>query len=188
MTIRRSLSVLLAPGLALALSAVVAQAGSVTEAEVKAAYIFNFAKFVTWPEEKFADSDSPIRIGIVGDGDFAGTVEETVKEKQVDGRSFVVIHFDHERNVEPCHILFLGSNDGGASVGVGATDRPGVLTVGDSEGFAVDGGMIGFYMEENKVRFEVNVGAAKGADLRISSKMLSLARIVGESGNGGATR
>jgi hypothetical protein len=149
---------------------------------IKAGFIYNFAKLVEWPTTAFAQPDSPIIIGILGDDPFGATLDRIVADKKINGRGFVVKRLKWTRELKDlrdCNILFVSSSEKEHldSV-VEAMKWLPVLTIGDTPGFARRGGIMNFTLEDNKIRFEVNVEAAKHADLTISSRLLTLARIV----------
>jgi hypothetical protein len=154
--------------------------GQPSEYEIKGAFLYNFAKFVTWPAEKLSAPDSPIVIGILGDDPFGSVIDEIVEGKPIDGRPIRVTRFKKTSEATGVHILFVSTTDPAALAQTMKLLSPwGVLTVGEGEGFAREYGTVGFFMEENRVRFTVNVGAAERAGLKISSKLLQLARVVG---------
>lgn len=146
------------------------------ESQILAAFLYNFAKFVEWPDAALSEGES-IRIGVLGGEGFASTLEKVVAGKQVRGRGI-----DVQRLSSPTpkvHVLYVpagqaGLRDGARSAVAGAP----VLTVADAPDFASEGGMVAFVREGNKVRFEINQAAASGAKLRISSRLLGLARKV----------
>jgi hypothetical protein len=149
---------------------------------IKAGFIYNFAKFVEWPTTAFPQPDSPIVIGILGNDPFGATLDRIVADKKVDGRGFAVKRVKWSKDfkdVKDCNILFvsLSEKEHVDSVVEAMKGLP-ILTIGDVPGFAKRGGIINFTLEDNKVRFEVNVEAAKHADLTISSRLLTLATIV----------
>ena len=149
---------------------------------IKAGFIYNFAKLVEWPTSAFPQPDSPIVIGILGDDPFGATLDRIVTDKKINGRGIAVKRLKWGRDVKDlrdCNILFISSSEKEHldSV-VDAMKWLPILTIGDAPGFARRGGIINFTLEDNKVRFEVNVEAAKHADLTISSRLLTLARIV----------
>jgi hypothetical protein len=149
---------------------------------IKAGFIYNFAKLVEWPTTAFAQPDSPIVIGILGNDPFGATLDRIVADKKIDGRGFAVkrVKWSKDlRELKDCNILFVSSSEKEHvdSVVDGMKGLP-ILTIGDAPGFAKRGGIINFTLEDNKVRFEVNVEAAKHADLSISSRLLTLAKIV----------
>lgn len=149
---------------------------------IKAGFIYNFAKLTEWPGPAFPQANSPVVIGVLGDTDpFRGTLDDVLRGKQVNGREFVVKHLKWKDDLRGCNILFVSSSA-----------RPHldelfhlirglpILTIGDSPGFAERGGIINFVLEDNRVRFDINVAAAKQANITISSRLLALARIVPE--------
>ena len=149
---------------------------------IKAGFIYNFAKLVEWPTTAFAQADSPIVIGILGDDPFGATLDRIVADKKINGRGFAVkrLKWTKElKDLRDCNILFVSSSEKEHMDGVvDAIKWLPILTIGDVPGFARRGGIMNFTLEDNKIRFEVNVEAAKRADLTISSRLLTLARIV----------
>jgi hypothetical protein len=156
-----------------------AQAAVYTEYQVKAAFLFNFAKFVDWPAEAFADADAPITIGIFGEDPFGATLEQIVAGQNVRGRPLALVHYRRVRDIGNCQILFVSATEERAAPQVLDKVRDAsVLTVSEVDNFARDGGIVNFVLRENRVRFEINVDAAERARLRISSKLLKLADVV----------
>jgi hypothetical protein len=152
--------------------------------KVKAAYLFNFAKFITWPKGAFAADDSPIVVGIVADDSFASVVDQTVKDKKVGGRAIEVKRFKSAKDVEATHLLFIGSEATADRIAIlEKLKKSPVVTVGDQVDLTARGGVIRFYLEEGKVRFEINIDAARRAELAISAKLLQVASIFREGGN-----
>ncbi len=149
-----------------------------SEYQVKAAFIFNFAKFVEWPDRAFASPETPLVFCIFGDDPFDGALD-ALQNKRVKNRPVVVKHVNAAGDIRGCHVLFISPKAEGriAEVLAAIKDSP-VLVVGDTERFIRRGGTIGFLMERNKVVFEINTRAAKGAGLKISSQILTLARNV----------
>jgi hypothetical protein len=153
---------------------------------IKAGYIYNFANLVQWPSTSFAQPDSPIVIVILGEDHFGTTLDRALEGKKVNARPFVIKRArsvsELQRTLGPqkeCQILYVSSSEMprlGEAIQV-LKGAP-VLTIGETPGFARSGGIINLILEDNKVRFEVNVQAAKEADLNISSRLLALARIV----------
>ena len=149
---------------------------------IKAGYIYNFAKFVEWPATAFAQPDSPIVIGILGTDPFGNLIDRIVENKKIGARGFVVKRLKWGadlKELRECKILFVGDS-GKARVDelVQIVKTLPILTVGETPGFAERGGVIRFVLEDNRVRFEINVEAARQADLTISSRLLTLARII----------
>jgi hypothetical protein len=155
---------------------------SVDEYQVKAAFLYNFAKFVQWPSESFQSSNDPIAICVLGQDPFGRSLEDTVAGRGIEGRSLVVRHISSVKQVAGCHVLFISSAENKRSLPMLAEIKtPGVLTIGDSGPSGADGVVINFKLEGGKVRFEINVEAAEREKLRISSRLLSLAHIVGSN-------
>ncbi len=152
-----------------------------SEYRVKAAFLFNFAKFVDWPEDAFSAPDAPIIFGILGDDPF-GEALDIIKGKTINGRKVVTNRFKDANEIKTCHVLFIGSSEKKNAPSILRTLKPlRILLVGDMENFARQGGVINFIIVNNKVGFEINVDAAKRSGLKISSKLLSLAKIIHET-------
>ncbi len=146
---------------------------------VKAAFLYNFAKFVEWPEAAFSDPRSPIKLCILGEDPF-GVALETIRGKAVRGRKLEIKKITRIEDLEKCHILFISSSERDQLPQVLDLEKmPNVLTVGDMESFAGEGGVVNLVKVGNKIKFEINMEAAWKAGLKISSKLLKLAKIVG---------
>lgn len=156
-----------------------AEAQKPTEYEVKAAFLFNFARFVEWPDEAFASPKSPLVIGILGRDPFGSVLDQTVQQKTVRERSFIVRRFKSAQDIQGCHLLFIAAseqhrlNEHLKHIG----EAP-ILTISEIEGFCQNGGMINFVLIQNLVRFQINPNAAIAAHLKMSSKLLKLAILV----------
>jgi len=149
------------------------------EYQVKAAFLYNFAKFVEWPPQVFSSAAEPISICVLGPDPFGATLRETVSGKDVSGRPFLVRPLQDVRQVAGCRILFVSSSERGVLSSILAgTKTTGVLTVGETESFLRQGGIINFKIDGGKVRFAINLDAAQQAGIRVSSKLLSLAETV----------
>lgn len=167
------LGVVLMPGLT---TLSIADSTISKEYKVKAAFIYNFAKFVEWPAQKLADNTAPIVIGVLGPNPFGDELENTLKGRPINGRTVIVRQFDNLEAAKAAHLLFISLND--ESKLRKALKEYGILTVGQSESFARNGGMITFTFEDDKLRFEINIGAAEQAGLKISAQLQKLARTV----------
>lgn len=154
-----------------------ATAQTVDEYRVKAAFVFNFAKFIQWPAEAFKAPGDPLVICVVGQDQMANSLRETVNGNAIDGRQVIIRQIAIGQGPCDCQILFVGAS---AMKGFRshAKESTGVLTVGETPGFATDGGAINLKLEDGRVRFEINVAAAERQQLHISSKLLSLAQVV----------
>jgi hypothetical protein len=159
-----------------------------SEYQVKAAYLFNFLKFVEYPSESFADPLAPMVIGVVGDDPFGNALPQIVIGKSVQGRDLVIRVYRTGEDLRGAHILFISTSEKKRlPVILSSLRGSSVLTVSDAAGFLEAGGMIQFLNENGRVRFAINVEATNRAKLKMSSKLLSLARLVGgnvkEAGN-----
>jgi hypothetical protein len=149
---------------------------------IKAGFIYNFANLVQWPSTAFAQPDSPIVIGILGEDPFGTVLDRVLAGKKVNGRAFLVKRLKAATDLKECQIVFVSSSElAHLADAIHLVKGMPILTIGEIPGFAKRGGMINLFLEDNKVHFEVNVEAAKEADLTISSRLLALARIVQES-------
>ena len=149
------------------------------EYEVKAAFLYKFASFVEWPDASHHD---PLGICVVGQDPFGSALERIVEGKTIGGREFVILRFKTWRAGAPCHILFVAASEK-------ARLRPllrqlrhvAVLTVGDVQDFCAAGGAINLRVAGGKVKLEINLDSTAKSGLQVSSKLLSLARIVRSS-------
>jgi hypothetical protein len=163
----------------------VAQTPATAEHELKVAFLFHFAQFVDWPPEAFKDANSPLTYCTIGGDPFHGALDASLSGKTIGARSFRVLHFKQLQEIGGCQVLFIGAEEKKLLPAILAgIEGNSVLTVGESDHFVQGGGMIGFLLEENKIRFEINLQAAQKAKLRISSRLLALAKSV-ISGQGG---
>ena len=154
-----------------------AQAALPSEYQMKAAYLFNFTKFVDWPAEALPDH-SPLVIGILGDDPFDGVLDTTVQDKRVEGHSLLVRHIKNLSELKSCHVLFISSSEKKHWPEIqAALDKHSVLTVSENwNHFIEDGGMIYLFVSGNRVFFSINDPAAKHVGLKISSKLLQLSK------------
>jgi len=156
-----------------------AQSPTAGEYEIKAAFLYNFAKFVEWPPSSFADASAPLRICVLGQDPFGEELRNITKDKTVNGRKLKVYPVLDLQVARTCHILFIASSETAQLkqilAGLRGSDA---LTVGDTKGFVQQGGMINFVLDKDRVQFEVNRKAAEQAGLQISSKLLSVAKLV----------
>lgn len=155
-----------------------------TEYQVKAVFLFNFSQFVDWPPAAFADSRSPLIIGVLGRDPFGAMLDEIVNGETVNGRPLAVRRYQSVEQVDACHILFIDrSQDPQLDAVLAALKGRSILTVGDFEGFARRGGIVRFATVGNKIRLRVNLTAAQQAKLTISSKLLRPAEILAPGGD-----
>jgi uncharacterized protein DUF4154 len=148
-----------------------------TEYEVKAAFLYNFARFVEWPPE--AQRAEPFVIAVLGRDPFGTALDEAVSGKTVAGRPIQVRRASRVEDVGDAQMVFVAATEGpNVPAILKALERPGVLTVGDAEGFVERGGTINFTLQSRRVRFEINPVRAEQAGLKVSSQLLKLATLV----------
>jgi hypothetical protein len=151
-----------------------------TEYEVKAAYLYNFAKFVEWPPEALAGGAEPFVIAVVGNDPFGRTLDDLLATKTVQDRPLAIKRVATPEEAVRAHVAFVSASEQARLPRIlQVLKNTSVLTVGDMPEFAERGGMIGFRMDGQKVRFDINPEPAEDARLRMSSQLLKLARIVG---------
>ncbi len=149
---------------------------TLTEHQVKALFLLNFAKYVEWPANAFADASAPMVIGVISEGKFQDELARAVAGKSASGRRIILQPVANDGDLEKCHILFISDSEKkrlGEILGK-IKARP-VLTVGETDQFMEHGGVINFVKKEGKVRLEINLEAARQAKLQISSKLLNVA-------------
>jgi hypothetical protein len=147
------------------------------EYQVKAAFLLNFAKFVEWPSAAFADSDSPVAICILGKDPFGRAIDDLVQGEAANGRKLMVRRVSQLPAPQTCQVVFTEASTKDVSKTLDGLGR-GVLTVGEGGSFLRDGGIIAFVIDNRRVRFDINQTAAEGAALKLSSKLLSVARSI----------
>ena len=156
-----------------------AQTPAWDEYQVKAAYIFNFAKFVEWPTHPLADSSEPIRICIAGQSPVGSVLGDMVQGKKIGDRPLVVQHILDAQQAAKCQILFIGAAEKKRMpVLLEALKGSDILTVGESDDFIALGGLVGLRLEGKRVCIRVCLEAVDRTGLRISSKLLGLVEIV----------
>lgn len=152
-----------------------------TEYEVKTAFIHSITKYVEWPSAT-AYAASTMRLCVIGHNSF-GKALDTLRNKKVSGLVWEIVPVGSETNLKECRVLFIAvSESGNIRQILDGIEGSTVLTIGDTEGYAEQGVMVNFYLEDNMVRIEINIDAARRAGLNISSQLLKLARIVNQRG------
>jgi hypothetical protein len=151
--------------------------GAPLEFEVKAAFLLNFTRFIDWPPAE-SPSSSPFTLCILGDDPFGPTLDQTVQGEKVGVRPLAVHRLGHESPAPgACQVLYVSRSESEVKTllsGLG----PGVLTVGEGETFTQSGGMIAFVLDNRRIRFVVNLAAARPALLTLSSRLLAVAKAV----------
>lgn len=147
-----------------------------TEYQIKAAFLFNFARFIQWPTNAFAQSNAPLVIGVLGENPFHNDLAQTLRNKAVDDHPLVIKEFSSPTEATNCHILFISAAEKTRLPKIlNVLKGSSVLTVSEMDQFTESGGMINFVPQGTKIRFQINNEAASGAGLKISSKLLALA-------------
>jgi hypothetical protein len=148
------------------------------ESQLKAAYVYNFAKFVEWPN---AESLSGIAICVYGKDSLGGFLDEAVRGKLVHGLPILIRRLPAgNESWDGCQVLFFGLNKTAPLESIlGGLQGRSILTIGESDGFAEVGGMIGLAIDRGRVRFDINLGALAGAHLKASSQLIEIGRVVG---------
>ncbi len=155
------------------------QSAPPAEYQLKAAFLYNFSQFVVWPVEAFSGTQSQLVIVVLGDDPFGGSLDEIVRGQKANNHPLVVQRFRQIEEIKTCHILFVSRSEARRLDQIHASVRSrNILTVSEIEGFAQGSGMIAFVTENNRIRFKINLRAAKSANLTISSKLLRVAEIV----------
>jgi len=155
-----------------------ADAKTELEYQVKAAFLFNFSKFVEWPSDAFMSPGDPVTVCVMGDDPFGESLDSVVQGETVNGRRLKVHRTRSTAELRACHMVFVPRSERRQSEILSSLRGTGILTVGDGDGFLSDGGIIRFVLDQNRVRFEINLAAAEGNRLKLSSKLLRLARRV----------
>jgi hypothetical protein len=171
---------LLAGVVALALlRAPAARADEAAEQKVKAAFVPHLIAFVTWPENSLISTNDPIRIGILGDFPLGEDFAAVLAKQSIQGHPLLVTHHRKIEDALTCHVLLVGASEKEKLPAIlAATANQPILTIGDTAGFAAAGGVINFIREDGKIRFEINPSVASQAHLKISSRLLQVARLV----------
>jgi hypothetical protein len=184
LTMGRRVLVLLLAALAVYAQTLDAQTARVPEYQLKATFLFQFTQFVAWPSDAFASPATPLVIGILGDDPFGKYLDDVIQHEKLDEHPLTVQRFRRLEDVKNCHLLFVARTDSDRIEEiVDALKGQPVLTVGDAETFAERGGVIQFVTEENRTRLRINLDAAKGSKLTISSKLLRPARVINAGGS-----
>jgi len=161
------------------LSPTPAQSPTAGEYQVKAAFLYNFAKFIAWPPSSFSDAKAPLRICVLGQDPFGQELRDITSDKNINGRKLQLDQVADLQLARTCHILFVASSEKAQLKRIfESLQGTDALTVGDTKGFIDQGGMINFVLENSRVQFEVNHKAAEQAGLKISSKLLNVAKHV----------
>jgi hypothetical protein len=156
-----------------------AQTNPSVQYQVKAAFLFNFARFIEWPAEAFLNEKAPITLCVFGNDPFGSALDEIIRDQTINERGVLARRIMELADLKSCQIVFVSAReDKRLSDILNSLKGASALVVGETEGFAEAGGGIQFFLEDNKLRFAVNVDEVQKARLTVSSKLLALARIV----------
>ena len=153
-----------------------AQEPAPSEHQVKAVWLLNFARFVEWPATAFPNATAPLVVGVVGKDPVGRELERAFASKTVKGRSFAFRRISNEADLKGCHIMFVPASERKRTRDwTGKIQGKAVLTVGESEEFLQNGGVINFLLKDNTVRFEISLNAAQAAGLKLHANLLKVA-------------
>ena len=185
--LRKNLSIVIAYGICVVVSSALPGGTAIAyadwryqrEYQIKAAFLYNFTKFVEWPADRFADDSSSIMLCVIGKDPFGAILEDTVIGKTANGRYIDIRRIDNVDDLNACHLLFVSlSGPERLRKIIASSHRANVLTVGDMDDFAEFGGVISLSKRANKIQFEINLIAARQARLKLDLKLLRLASSV----------
>jgi YfiR/HmsC-like len=153
------------------------------EYQLKAVFLFNFLQFVDWPATAFSGPHSPLYVCVLGNDPFGHALDDVMADERLDGRPIVIEHQNEAADATHCHLVFIAEDsDVRRRRSLTELGSKPVLTVSDSVDFAERGGIIELDVENNHIKLLVNLQAANDAQLRVSSKLLRKAQIVGPAG------
>jgi len=176
------LFIMLALSMAIQVTSTDAQQQKLDEYEVKAAFMYNFLKFIEWPDNAFSDYHTTINLCVLGKDPFGSSLD-SIQEGAINNKKIIIKHHYDIDGLEECNVLFISRSEKERLTKIVKTlSGLNILTISDTKSFAQQGVLINFYIEENKVRFEINQDAVNRSKLRISSKLLNLAKIVHDEG------
>jgi hypothetical protein len=154
-------------------------ADSLKEYELKAAFLYNFTKFIEWPTNRFPDANAPFVVAVAGNSSCTAELEKIAKERKVNGRTLIIRTVTTPDVLREAHLLFIpSSEDKSAKEWLYAAHRCGALSTGESDAFSRQGGVINFVLEGEKIRFDLNIVQAEAAGLKVSAQLQKLARTV----------
>jgi hypothetical protein len=148
------------------------------EYQIKAAFLFNFAQFVLWPATAYTNTTEPFQIGVLGDNPFGKALEETVRGETIQGRQILIVQSSHIEKLAGSQILFISKSEVAHFNEVfSKLDSKPTLTVSEDPGFIQHGGVINFYRDGTKIRFEINPDVAGKNGLKVGSELLTVGKI-----------
>jgi hypothetical protein len=143
-------------------------------------FLYQFCRFMEWPNSAFSSPNDPLIIGVIGDDPFGSLLQEAVQGETYHGRPIRIEHYRSPRDIKRCHLLFVSRSEV-AQMGeiLSAIAGKNVVTVGETDGFLEKGGMIALTADRNRVRLRVNASSLRAANVDVSSKLLRVAEIKG---------
>ena len=154
------------------------QADAPREYQVKAAFLYHFATFVDWPSTTFKKTNGHVRICIMGKDPFGKNLDSTMRAKKIGDYPFEIQRNPSEATLRHCHMLYIPASQSTKLMSYRRQyGKANVLTIGENDTFMKHGGMIKFFMDDQKVRFAINPNAISATNLKVSSKLLRLAEI-----------
>lgn len=151
---------------------------TLSETQVKAAFLIKFSRYVDWPADRFTATNSPIIIGVLGKSKVADELEKGVAGRNVNGHDIVFKRLAFGDDFTGCHILFVPASEKHADKILNQLKQTATLTVGETDAFLDNGGIINLASRDERIALEVNLAAASNAHIKISSKLLSVAQVV----------
>jgi hypothetical protein len=149
-----------------------------TEYGLKSVFLYQFCRFMEWPDSAFSSPNDPLIIGVIGEDPFGSSLKEAVEGETYHGRPIRIEHYKNPRDIKRCHLLFV-SRSGVDQMGeiLSAVAGKSTVTIGETPGFLEKGGMIALTAERNRVRVRVNATNLRAANVDVSSKLLRVAEI-----------
>ncbi|MEW6160031.1 MAG: YfiR family protein [Verrucomicrobiota bacterium] len=152
---------------------------------MKAAFLEKFIRLVEWPVSAFSSDHAPLIIGILGEDPFESYLPRVMRGKTINKHPIQVLVCKTLEEANRTHLLFISPSEKNRLAEIlPRLKSQGLLTVGDVEGFASSGGIINLYLEDQKIRFEINVDVARQAGLEINAQLLQRAKVIHDSGSG----
>ncbi len=149
-----------------------------SEYKIKAVFLYNFTRFIDWPNSAFTSREEPFKIGIVGTDPFGEYLEEAVRNEKVGGRPIVIERYKNVKEIKDCQLLYIHSKDQREIKNIiNFVQSKNILTVCDNPEFMKWGGMIRIYSDDNKIRMQINDSAARSVNIKVSAKLLNVAEV-----------
>jgi hypothetical protein len=152
-------------------------------ASLRAAFIYNFTRYVTWPETAFDHESSPVRVCLLADAHFLEKAQETIVDRKANGRPVLIEPRTSPQSLDGCHVLYIDADhaDQHASI-LSSSEGRSIFTLSDTAGFAEMGGVANFFPVGKKLRFEINLRAAEDANLKLSARLLRVSKVLDGTG------